>query len=56
MDVIDNNKNNKGPSTEPWGTPHTIVSVSDMHFSISIDCRQSERYDLNQEFKTPLIP
>ena len=28
---------------KPWGTPLKIVSVLDLHLSISIDCRRSEK-------------
>ena len=50
------NNDNKRPSVEPSGTPLNIVSVLDLHLSISIDCRRSERCDLKQEFITPLFP
>ena len=37
-------KKRSGPSTEPWGTPHTIVSLLETVEPICVDCVLHDKY------------
>ena len=41
-------KKRSGPSTEPWGTPHTIVSLLETVEPICVDCVLHDKYEENQ--------
>ena len=49
-------RNNKGPKTDPCGTPNSTFRVSDFSSRHSVYCRRSERYDFMSLFVLPLIP
>ena len=53
---IYNNKNSKGPKTEPCGTPQVIGSCSDITIPTDTYCFLFERYDENHFCAIPLIP
>ena len=48
--------NTIGPSTDPWGTPHTNDVGFDWVPLIRTDCDLPDKYDLNQFKAVPQIP
>lgn len=46
----------KGPSTEPWGTPHETIKKPELHPFTDTYCFLSERYDLDESRIVPLTP
>ena len=50
------NRNNKGPNTEPCGTPQELTSVLEIYGPISTVCRQYLRYEQIQLLAIPLMP
>ena len=48
--------NRIGPSTDPWGTPHTYDVGFDWVPLIRTDCDLSDKYDLNLFKAVPQIP
>ena len=51
-----NTRNKIGPSTEPWGTPHSIGLQEDIDVPILTSCLLLPRYDLSHSSGTPLNP
>jgi hypothetical protein len=49
-------KNNRGPKTDPCGTPCLVYVDSDVIPLMETHCLLFVRYDLNQSFAKPLIP
>ena len=50
------NKNNRGPKTEPCGTPCFKNLRLDFEFKMLTNWERFDKYDLNQSFATPRIP
>ena len=50
------NKNNKGPNTEPCGTPQELTSVLEIYGPTWSVCRLFLRYEQNQLLAIPLMP
>ena len=50
------NKNNKGPRTEPCGTPHNTVRTLELTPFTTVNCFLSVRYDLKNSKASPLMP
>lgn len=49
------NRNNKGPKTEPWGTPKWRWLKEDLSFEVATQKEWSERYEVNHCKADPII-
>ena len=49
-------RNKRGPRTEPWGTPHCVLKLTETKLPTAVVCLRSNKYERNQSFTIPRIP